>query len=158
MLDAYASIGMPLGYNHWSFGKHFVESERNYQRGYMGLAYEIVINSNPCIAYLMEENTMTMQALVDRACVLWAQLVLQEQLSVSHVDRCEFDHRLPRVREAVHQPVRRAPWRRRSREDPRFVSCADDSRGRPLQTPATRFHRRKSVAVSANGPSTFSAT
>jgi len=30
----------------------------------MGLAYEIVINSNPCIAYLMEENTMTMQALV----------------------------------------------------------------------------------------------
>ena len=30
----------------------------------MGLAYEIVINSNPCIAYLMEENTMAMQALV----------------------------------------------------------------------------------------------
>ena len=23
MLDAYASIGMPLMYNHWSFGKHF---------------------------------------------------------------------------------------------------------------------------------------
>jgi stage V sporulation protein R len=64
MLDAYASIGMPLGYSHWSFGKHFVESERSYQRGQMGLAYEIVINSNPCIAYLMEENTMTMQALV----------------------------------------------------------------------------------------------
>ena len=30
----------------------------------MGLAYEIVINSNPCIAYLMEENSLTMQALV----------------------------------------------------------------------------------------------
>ena len=28
----------------------------------MGLAYEIVINSNPCIAYLMEENSMMMQA------------------------------------------------------------------------------------------------
>ena len=28
MLDAYASIGMPLGYSHWSFGKHFVEVER----------------------------------------------------------------------------------------------------------------------------------
>ncbi|MEQ9451340.1 MAG: SpoVR family protein [Pseudomonadales bacterium] len=64
MLDAYASIGMPLGYNHWSFGKHFVEVEQNYQRGHMGLAYEIVINSDPCIAYLMEENTLTMQALV----------------------------------------------------------------------------------------------
>ncbi|MGU3846469.1 SpoVR family protein, partial [Vibrio diabolicus] len=32
--------------------------------GQMGLAYEIFINSNPCIAYLMEENTVTMQALV----------------------------------------------------------------------------------------------
>ena len=64
MLDAYASIGMPIGYSHWSFGKHFVEAEQGYQRGHMGLAYEIVINSDPCIAYLMEENTMTMQALV----------------------------------------------------------------------------------------------
>lgn len=64
MMDAYASTGMPLMYNHWSFGKHFLHTQQNYQRGRMGLAYEIVINSNPCIAYLMEENTMTMQALV----------------------------------------------------------------------------------------------
>lgn len=64
MLDAYAAIGMPVGYHHWSYGKHFVEAERNYQSGRMGLAYEIVINSDPCISYLMEENTLTMQALV----------------------------------------------------------------------------------------------
>ncbi len=64
MLDAYSSVGMPVGYHHWSFGKHFVSSEKSYRRGQMGLAYEIVINSNPCIAYLMEENTITMQALV----------------------------------------------------------------------------------------------
>ena len=64
MLDAYSSSGMPVGYNHWSFGKHFVSHEKSYKRGAMGLAYEIVINSNPCIAYLMEENTMPMQALV----------------------------------------------------------------------------------------------
>lgn len=64
MMDAYSSVGMPVGYNHWSFGKHFVSVAQNYNRGQMGLAYEIVINSNPCIAYLMEENTMTMQALV----------------------------------------------------------------------------------------------
>jgi len=64
MLDAYASIGMPIGYSHWSFGKHFISNEQQYRRGHMGLAYEIVINSNPCIAYLMEENTMMMQALV----------------------------------------------------------------------------------------------
>ncbi|EXJ11587.1 SpoVR family protein [Nitrincola nitratireducens] len=64
MMDAYSSIGMPLNYNHWSFGKQFVETEQNYSRGRMGLAYEIVINSDPCIAYLMEENTLCMQALV----------------------------------------------------------------------------------------------
>jgi len=64
MMDAYSSVGMPLGYHHWSFGKQFLNVERRYKRGHMGLAYEIVINSNPCIAYLMEENTMTMQALV----------------------------------------------------------------------------------------------
>jgi spore cortex formation protein SpoVR/YcgB (stage V sporulation) len=64
MLDAYASVGMPIGYHHWSYGKHFLHSEANYRRGRMGLAYEIVINSEPCISYLMEENTMTMQALV----------------------------------------------------------------------------------------------
>ena len=63
-MDAYSSVGMPVGYNHWSFGKQFVEVESRYRRGQMGLAYEIVINSNPCIAYLMEENTITMQALV----------------------------------------------------------------------------------------------
>lgn len=64
MMDAYASTGMPIGYHHWSFGKHFVGVEKSYQRGEMGLAYELVINSNPCISYLMEENTMAMQALV----------------------------------------------------------------------------------------------
>ncbi|CCE23869.1 SpoVR family protein [Methylotuvimicrobium alcaliphilum] len=64
MMDAYASVGMPIGYSHWSFGKEFVKNEKRYQKGQMGLAYEIVINSNPCIAYLMEENSMTMQALV----------------------------------------------------------------------------------------------
>src|SRR5271165_1677130 len=64
MLDAYSSIGMPLFYKHWSFGKHFARNEAMYQAGMQGLAYEIVINSNPCISYIMEENTATMQTLV----------------------------------------------------------------------------------------------
>jgi len=64
MMDAYSSVGMPIGYSHWSYGKKFIQTQQGYNRGQMGLAYEIVINSNPCIAYLMEENTMTMQALV----------------------------------------------------------------------------------------------
>lgn len=64
MLDAYATTGMPVYYNHWSYGRSFVAEQEKYRRGQMGLAYEIVINSNPCISYLMEENTMMMQALV----------------------------------------------------------------------------------------------
>ena len=64
MLDAYSSHGMPLMYNHWSFGKIFAREETSYNKGWSGLAYEIVINSNPCINFLMEENTMTMQTLV----------------------------------------------------------------------------------------------
>ena len=64
MMDAYSSTGMPVGYHHWSFGKQFLSTEQKYRAGHIGLAYELVINSNPCIAYLMEENTLTMQAVV----------------------------------------------------------------------------------------------
>jgi spore cortex formation protein SpoVR/YcgB (stage V sporulation) len=64
MLDSYASIGMPNMYRHWSFGKHFAREEALYRKGARALAYELVINSDPCINYIMEENTMTMQTLV----------------------------------------------------------------------------------------------
>ena len=63
MMDAYASVGMPVNYRHWSYGKEFISTEKNYKRGHMGLAYEIVINSNPCISYLMEENSMAMHCI-----------------------------------------------------------------------------------------------
>ncbi len=46
MMDAYASVGMPVSYRHWSFGKHFLSTEKGYRRGQMGLACEIVTNSN----------------------------------------------------------------------------------------------------------------
>jgi spore cortex formation protein SpoVR/YcgB (stage V sporulation) len=64
MLDAYSSIGMPVMYRHWSFGKRFARDDVMYRKGYRSLAFEIVINSDPCINYIMEENSMTMQALV----------------------------------------------------------------------------------------------
>ncbi|RDD63715.1 SpoVR family protein [Ferruginivarius sediminum] len=64
MLDAYAGVGMPVMYRHWSFGKRFAQNDTLYRKGLRGLALEIVINSNPSICYVMEENTMTMQATV----------------------------------------------------------------------------------------------
>jgi spore cortex formation protein SpoVR/YcgB (stage V sporulation) len=64
MIDSFASVGMPVNYHHWSFGKQFLRDWASYQKGRKGLAYEIVINSNPCISYLMEENNAITQALV----------------------------------------------------------------------------------------------
>jgi spore cortex formation protein SpoVR/YcgB (stage V sporulation) len=64
MLDAYSSVGMPLFYKHWSFGKQFVANDLLYRKGLRGLAYELVINSDPCINYIMQENSATMQTLV----------------------------------------------------------------------------------------------
>ena len=44
MLDAYSSIGMPVMYRHWSFGKRFAHDEVMYRKGHRSLGFEIVIN------------------------------------------------------------------------------------------------------------------
>ena len=64
MLDAYALIGLPTSYSHWKFGKNFSVNQSQYQKGQMGLSYEMVINSNPCISYNMETNTTCLMTLV----------------------------------------------------------------------------------------------
>lgn len=69
MIDAYASIGLPVNYHHWSFGKEFVSNYERYQNGQQGLAYELIINSDPCIQILMEENSMLEQTMVMAHCV-----------------------------------------------------------------------------------------
>ncbi len=64
MIDCYSSHGLPHMYEHWSFGKSFISNADSYKKGRQGLAYEIVINTDPCIVYLMEDNSMLMQTLV----------------------------------------------------------------------------------------------
>ena len=64
MLYLYSTVGMPLSYPHWSVGKAHTQQQNQYDGGQMGLAYEIVINSNPSIAYCMTQNTPMMQMLV----------------------------------------------------------------------------------------------
>lgn len=63
MLDAYTTTGLPLSYSHWSFGKRRLIEERKYDSS-KHLAYEIVINSVPCVSYCMDTNTPLLQALV----------------------------------------------------------------------------------------------
>ena len=64
MLDAYASLGLPHMYRHWSFGKRFAHQEVLYRKGLTGLALEMIVNSNPSVCYLMEENDATAQTTV----------------------------------------------------------------------------------------------
>lgn len=64
LLDVYSSIGLPTNYPHWKFGKDFMQNQSKYKRGQMGLSYELVINSDPCISYNLEDNTLCMMMLV----------------------------------------------------------------------------------------------
>jgi stage V sporulation protein R len=65
MLDAYSGPGgVPVNYHHWSFGKDFLKNSTKYNKGHSGLAYEIVIPTNPVTAFIMEENNAITQALV----------------------------------------------------------------------------------------------
>ena len=61
--------GMPTHYGHWSYGKAFERTHTMYNMGMEGLPYELIINSNPSIAYLMRENPAYLQILIMAHCV-----------------------------------------------------------------------------------------
>jgi len=63
MLGYMAYSGMPSHYPHWSYGKAYEKLKTLYDHGVSGLPYEMVINSNPAIAYLMRDNTLLLQIL-----------------------------------------------------------------------------------------------
>ena len=63
MLQAQIYFGIPSYYPHWSFGKNYEIKSTLYSHGLTNLPYELVINSNPCLAYLMAENNLAMQIL-----------------------------------------------------------------------------------------------
>jgi stage V sporulation protein R len=63
MLGYMAYSGMPAHYPHWSYGKAYEKMKTLYDHGVSGLPYEMVINSNPSLAYLMRDNTLCLQFL-----------------------------------------------------------------------------------------------
>jgi stage V sporulation protein R len=63
MLAYMVYSGMPSHYPHWSYGKTFEKLKTLYDYGVSGLPYEMVINSNPAIAYLMRDNSLLLQVL-----------------------------------------------------------------------------------------------
>src|SRR5262245_51061883 len=63
MLGYMAYSGMPSHYPHWSYGKSYEKLKTLYEYGVSGLPYEMVINSNPALAYLMRDNSLALQIL-----------------------------------------------------------------------------------------------
>ena len=91
MLSYMVYSGMPSHYPHWSYGKNFEKLKTLYEYGVSGLPYEMVINSNPSIAYLMRDNSLALAGADDRAC-LWPQRFFQKQLHLP-LDPGRIHHR-----------------------------------------------------------------
>src|SRR5439155_719236 len=63
MLGYMAYSGMPSHYPHWSYGKSYEKLKTLYDYGVQGIPYEMVINANPSLAYLMRDNSLCLQIL-----------------------------------------------------------------------------------------------
>lgn len=63
MLAYMSYSGMPSHYPHWSYGKAYEKLKTLYDYGVSGLPYEMVINANPSLAYLMRGNSLCLQVL-----------------------------------------------------------------------------------------------
>ncbi|MGM9949270.1 MAG: SpoVR family protein, partial [Lysinibacillus sp.] len=57
------AYGMPTRYTHWSFGKQFHRMKLQYDLG-LSQIYELVINSNPCYAFLLDTNSLIQNKLI----------------------------------------------------------------------------------------------
>src|SRR5438445_1309069 len=55
--------GFPTRYPHWSFGMQYEQLKKGYEYG-LSKIYEMVINNDPCYAYLMRGNHLIDQKLV----------------------------------------------------------------------------------------------
>ncbi len=51
------SYGLPARFSHWTFGRDYHQQKTMYEYG-MAKIYEIVFNTNPCQAFLMDSNSM----------------------------------------------------------------------------------------------------
>ena len=87
MMDAYSSVGMPVNYHHWSFGKQFVATEK--LQGAARWAWLTRSSSTQPPAFRLSDgrNTMTMVALVIAHAAYGHNSFFQGQLSVPHLDR-----------------------------------------------------------------------
>lgn len=62
------AYGVPDGLAHWKFGRDYWRIRRQFDRG-MGRIYEMIVNANPPVAFLLEGNTIAAQKLVIAHCL-----------------------------------------------------------------------------------------
>ncbi|RFU62022.1 SpoVR family protein [Peribacillus glennii] len=63
IIYTFGAYGMPTRFSHWSFGKQFHKMKLHYDFG-LSKIYELVINSNPCYAFLLDSNTLIQNKLI----------------------------------------------------------------------------------------------
>lgn len=59
----FGAYGMPTRFSHWSFGKQFYRMKIQYDYN-LSRIYELVINSDPCYAFLLDGNSLVQNKLV----------------------------------------------------------------------------------------------
>lgn len=57
IIYTFGAYGMPTRFSHWSFGKSYHRMKLDYDLG-LSRIYELVVNSNPCYAFLLDGNTL----------------------------------------------------------------------------------------------------
>ena len=107
MLGSMAYTGLPTHYRHWSFGKEYERTHTLYNLGMTGLPYEMIINSNPSIAYLMRENPLSTHILTMAHCVGHSDFFKQNRM-FHHTDPdniiSKFKTASKYVRELIEDP------------------------------------------------------
>lgn len=63
IIYTFGAYGMPTRFSHWSFGKQFHKMKLQYDFG-LSKIYELVINSNPCYAFLLDSNSLVQNKLI----------------------------------------------------------------------------------------------
>ncbi|AXH98801.1 stage V sporulation protein R [Sporosarcina sp. PTS2304] len=63
ILYTFGAYGMPTRFSHWSFGKQFHKMKLQYDVG-LSKIYELVINSDPCYAFLLNTNSLIQNKLI----------------------------------------------------------------------------------------------
>ncbi len=63
IIYTFGAYGMPTRFSHWSFGKQFFKMKLQYDLG-LSKIYELVINSDPCYAFLLDSNSLIQNKLI----------------------------------------------------------------------------------------------